>query len=231
MFNRSIRYTFIFYLLFLFFLVVDLAIPEILAQETVRSNSVNTAVGNPQVTPPGGGSITPPPDGNYRQALLDNFGLILLGNWEGTENPKWIFEKFTEFAQTRSKFIQQIRGERIELIPFGYSNQLSGYVKVRQYPGQKDLFIAALVHELGHVIYNNRTNDISLKFEHDSLHTSSKQAISTYSVEGITAYSSRSENYAEVIAYCVAGRPIYSAIPSGVSTYRDLGARIVGGCY
>lgn len=161
--------------------------------------------------------------------LKEKWGLNMVGNWS-LNRLQLIITKFSGYSQTRPGFIENIKGERIELIYSGYSNQLSGYVKIREYSGDDKLFIAALAHELGHVIYNNRPNTKSLKLEHDSLHTSSRKAISTYNVEGNTAFRDRSENYAELIAYCVTDRPIYSVLTEGIPVYRELGAKIVGGC-
>lgn len=161
--------------------------------------------------------------------LNAKWGLNMVGNWS-LNRLQLMIDKLSEYSLTRSKFVENIKGEKIELIYTGFSNQLSGHVQLREYPGEDGLFIAALAHELGHVIYNNRPNTISFKAEHNSLHASSGQAISSYNVEGITAFSDKSENYAELIAYCVTGRPIYSALTPGILVYKDLGAKIAGGC-
>lgn len=211
---------------------------------SVKSNRLCVKVGNPTDPKPatcsttpgtsvGGGLITPPVTGpaptveagKLVDAIKEQFGVTMQGAWD-EKHLRWTYEKFYELSQT-TKFIDYIRGQPVELIN-GVPNQESGHVQMSQtgyYADDKDYYLGTLIHEFGHVIYH-KPLPANLAGEVNNVYEKVK-CLSTYS----RCQYDRSENYPEVIAYCLNPKAVGAINQERWPSYRDLAVRILGFCY
>lgn len=200
-----------------------------------RSNKVCTKVGNP-TTPspcagsPGGGVIpgTPAPPvepGQHRLKIKELFNVDMQGAWDET-HLKWVYEKFYELQSTN--FIKLVSGEPVTLcncVP----NQMTGTVQMSQsgiYASDRELFLGTLIHELGHAIYHHKPAGSTLINEHNNLYAT-QGTVSSYSRAGFD----KTENYPEMLAYCLNGRAVGSINASKWPPYKELATKIMGSCF
>lgn len=211
---------------------------------SVKSNRLCVKVGNPTDPKPatcsttpgtsvGGGIITPPVTGpaptveagKLVDAIKEQFGVTMQGAWD-EKHLRWTYEKFYELSQT-TKFVDYIRGQPVELIG-GIPNQESGHVQMSQtgdYANDKDYYLGTLIHEFGHVIYHKPLPE-NLAGEVNNVYEKVK-CLSTYS----RCQYDRTENYPEVIAYCLNPKAVGAINQERWPSYRDLAVRILGFCY
>jgi hypothetical protein len=201
-----------------------------------RSNKVCTKVGNP-TTPnpcassPGGGIVpgTPAPPvepGQHKLKIKELFNVDMQGAWDET-HLKWVYEKFYELGQS-TNFVKLVGGEPVTLcncVP----NQMTGTVQMSQsgiYATDRDLFLGTLIHELGHAIYHHKPAGTTFIMEHNNLYASNG-TISSYSRAGFD----KTENYPEMLAYCLNGRAVGTINKEKWPPYKDIATKIMGSCF
>lgn len=189
-----------------------------------------------------GTALPPPPvaDGGLIRAIQDEFGVTMQGTWSPyPQHLRWIYEKFWELKQTNPTFMQMLRGRPIWWATC-CPNQLSGYVQMPTTGSYayRDAFITTLLHELGHDIYFNRRDAGALTARYDAhFDANGRQVFTSYANYYAADFNRRTENYAEVIAYCLTGDAVayHSRVqPQWIDTtkwqtYEDLAKEITGG--
>lgn len=224
------------------------------SQGTKASNRLCVKVGTPTTEKPAActapvspvtpgvapGAAPPVASGEFVQTIRSQFGVNMEGGW-GETHLQWIYEKFYELQQTNPKFIELLSRETIGLTDSNEGpNQLATYVRMPQdgYWANNNNFMPVLIHELGHTIYHNKRDAGALSSKHNDIYNSNgKPALTTY-VSGYGEPTRMTENYAEVIAYCLTGDGVYNHMKGGAGSinleywatyYKTLAEEITGG--
>jgi len=173
------------------------------------------------------GQPAPAVEGSQLSATIkEQFGIEMRGGWD-QQHLQWIYEKFYDLKQ-QTRFTELVRGEPVTLIA-GIPNQETGFVEMSQtgaYATDKDYFIGTLIHELGHSIYHNKSMAGNLTGEVNNLFDRIR-CVSTYS----RCQGDKTENYPEVIAFCLNNKAVGSMHPEKWAQYREIAVRIMGFCY
>lgn len=207
------------------------------SQGTKSSNRLCVKVGNPTTEKPA--ACTAPvistttgqqseeapyvdPAG-LKQAIVNELQVDMQGNWN-EQALRWFYEKMYRVKQTNPKFAELIIGEKIVLCDC-YPNQLAGYVQMSQGYSDGEKFMGTLIHELGHVIYHNRSAGMSLVTDHAGLFQGAAGPATTYGQGDIT------ENYPDMLSYCLTKRSVGSLLSQErwEIYYKPLAERITGG--
>lgn len=152
---------------------------------------------------------TPSVPGNYRQSLINDFGISMEGSGEGNysvENYQWAWEKLCSVSNT--KFIDLIHGNapRTPLITVRYtkgmSNQASESLINFKPPLSPAIFNVVLLHEMAHLIQHYNTDDRSFGSDHaDVLATEKPYGVTGYGGAPCWGTPAINEDYAEMITY------------------------------
>lgn len=183
-----------------FFLFLMLSqVVSVYAQQSVKSNPVNTKVGAPAGPPPGGGGTrpTPPPaPSSLRQAIIDQFGVTMNGFSEIQLG--WAWEKLWDVSKTN--FPALVKGS-VVTAGAGTSSEQTGCknVIVGSAFNSPELFKIIFTHELGHVIYWC-TGEQAHRSGHASAFAS-EGGVTGYGNSGCLGTPAVTEDYAEMIAY------------------------------
>lgn len=177
--------------------------------QTFKSNEFVTRVGDPQgpppnITQPGRNGQKPPntPD-NLEQALLDTFGLRMVGFNRIQLNAAW--EKMWDVNQTN--FIKLVHGKEkvvmVQAVNSGSEQVNCGQINLRRYDDPEYLKVI-LIHELGHIIYWCNEDTVNKRSEHSNIYLS-EGAVTGYALPTggttCTGQPGATENYPEMIAY------------------------------
>lgn len=206
---------------------------EVYAQEA-KSNTVTTKIGDPTGTPPGGPTSTAPAvsDPELLATIKNEFGLNMTGNWP-VKYLKWIYEEYHLLKQTNPNFIRLIQGERVDQCNCSLPNQEKGYVEmsiVGKYENDRATFIATLSHELGHAIFHNKPSTVTGRFVHGPTFAS-VGSFSSYASAYTNSWTRETENYAEIVAYCLHGKMVGGSTGSlWENNYRLIASQFLGEC-
>lgn len=146
-------------------------------------------------------TCTPPPAGDLKQAIIDNFAITM--NGFSQTQLEWTWEKLSCVSGT--KFKNLINGTVLTRIDSRTSEQTGcRTINLGNYD-VKTTFQVAFTHELGHIVDNCNTNELS---RHTDLYNAvypTEGALTTYSrlapYPGCAGPGQASEDYAEMIAY------------------------------
>ncbi|MBI2007397.1 MAG: serine hydrolase [Candidatus Blackburnbacteria bacterium] len=163
--------------------------------------------------------------GQLVSEIKSQFGVDMQGAWN-EQTLRLVYESFYKWRQTNPKFMDFINGQPVILIPdVAGTNAYENIVKIGQNTIDEGQFIGYLVHEFGHIIYHTKEGSGSFRIEGDNL-LSSVGPVTPYGEGDIT------ENYPEMISYCLTRRPVKPLISEQrwLESYKPLAEKIVGPC-
>ena len=163
--------------------------------------------------------------GQLVQTIRDQFGVDMQGAWN-EQALRWVYEAFWKWQTTNPKFMALINGQPVILIANAAgANAFGNTVKVGQTYAEGDKFLGTLVHEFGHVIYHTKPLTSNFRIEADDAY-SRPGPVTSYGDGDIT------ENYPEILSYCLTKRPVGGLISEQrwESRYRPIAENIVGPC-
>lgn len=193
----------------LIILSLSLLASFLLAQSTYAayrtdSNEVRVGFGGPPDLAPGGGNGAVPDQrpSNYRQALIDEFGITMNGFPES--NYQWAWEFMHRVSNTR--FPEYAAGTVVGVDDSGSHMTGCKTIFLRSTYQTYELFIPIFAHEIGHVVFHcTPGGNAGLRAQHlaaleaEGPLTPYSQNLCYYDSPG--AYERETENFAEIIAY------------------------------
>lgn len=168
------------------------------------SNEVRVGFGGPPENAYGGGSGTIPDvrPSDYRQALIDEFGIVM--NGFPASNYQWAWEFMHRVSNTR--FPEYASGTVIGVDNSGSHMTGCKTIFLRSTYPSYEFFTPIFAHEIGHVVYHcTPGGSASLRAKHlaaleaEGPLTPYSQNLCYYSNPG--SYERESENFAETISY------------------------------
>ena len=177
---------------------------------TTTSNQVCTKVGTTDKPSPCIGGVctkTPSVPGDYRQSLINDFGIMLDSRFDA-QHTQWAWENFCTVANTR--FNDLVKGTTVIFSGDGGSAQTDcKTIELGSYT--REVFRVVLFHELGHIVRNCSNRADSHYSEHlqalqnEGAVTTYPDQLCTYTAREIAKmgrdFLRQSEDYAEMITY------------------------------
>lgn len=160
------------------------------------------------------------------ETISNEFGVNMQGGWS-ERGLRRVYEAFYQWQQTNPKFIQLIKGQTVVWIPNpDEANAFGNVAKVGDSYDDGQKFLGTLVHEMSHVTYHTKPIELNFRYEADGLFRN-PGVVTSYGASN----SDGSENYPEMLSYCLTGRPVGDLISQErwVQYYKPLAEKITGG--